>query len=183
MMQEKLTTLDELVHSEPTKQMERDGIRMCSSPVAVRHATVFTGACLTGTLQVFSNMVHEKVKHLKGVLPQWEACVAGDTFNETLAVKICRGKSTSVRAKHNDLHEALRAVAQCAARLEVTPKLKEHKVTADSIAVALDALPRAQTAAVVCQGIEVEQKFDRRSSTGSGIFRQAQEGSRPQVSS
>ena len=107
-------------------------------------------------LTLYVNIFYEKNK-VKEDIPAWEACVA-EGFNGSLAFSLCNGKSKMLRGGHSMLHECLRNMAKATARMGVTPEIKEQPMTAASIAVALQLLPQASVAVVVCQGIELIKK-------------------------
>ena len=163
-LQQGLGRIDELVESRLAVSIEAEGWQLPVPLAVVRQwragTSTFAGRALLALLAGFVGTLEAKVTACRSQRPAWEAIFdQGKNFNEQLALKLFKGKLTTVINHHNAVHSSLSRLNGAAKVLEVFPKLPAHEVTGEAVAVALSTLSRAALVAVLIQGVELLQKF------------------------
>lgn len=155
-----IVKFDNFLEDGHTFELERDGWRFDPSFAVLRQwrrcASAFGGRCLNTLLTKFVDILEGKCNACKNAAPDWRAAFDQQgKFNLELAVKLVKNRLKPLVDAHNSIHAIMRRMSSSASLLEVSPRLQDHPITAQSIAVALNGLAAATVASTVCSGVEV----------------------------
>lgn len=87
------------------------------------------------------------------------ACFTESSFNEAMAQNLLRNKVGAVSSSHNKLHLVLGEVGKAATMMQVAPRLQDHPLTSESVAIALHSLAHARGAVILGKGLALLSSY------------------------
>lgn len=159
LLQHWLSVLDESIESNEVVELEKAMVPLPSSIGVIREwkklVSKLAGRGLVALLGLFSNQASKDTGACRASCPSWMACFPEGMYNSTLADKVLRNKLGPLIKNHTQLHTTLRRMSDAARLLDVQPRLQEHDLTSESIAVALSTLSECSVAAAVITGHDI----------------------------
>lgn len=158
-----LSALDEHLADAAVSGMEAQAWSMPTSWSVMRLwqrtiATIRLRSVQVVLLQ-WNSLLDDMVAKSKSICPTWGICYADGTWNDRAADRLLLGKMSVVSASRNSLHDLLTVLNEGANRMEVTPRLQENEVSAQSIAVALHTLGRLKQTFIVASGVSLMHAY------------------------
>lgn len=89
------------------------------------------------------------------VCPSLGASITDSGMDEQLAHDLVQGKLSSVTAAHTALHELLGKYGVASRRVSLAPRIQEHPLTRNSVALALHSLSVAQNSVVAMKALHL----------------------------
>ena len=164
MLHTALVNLDCSLNSEQVVQVESAGWKLpCPMQTARQWAklmSLFAGRCQDCLLKLFQMALTKSTEVCKAACPAWEAAFQKDGFDRALAGKIFHNKLKNVADTYNAVHRDMTAMNVAAQRLQVSPRLQDHEITSESIAVGLACLSRSSQASIMILGVSLMQSFE-----------------------
>ena len=161
-----LSLLDGLVMSTDALHIEHEGWKLQTSVAMAREwrslMAMFSSKCQQTLLLEFRSLVSASAEVCKTATPAWMACFKDESYNQQLAMTMLKGKLKRIVDAHNLLHQVLVQLNSAAKSLAITPRLQDHELTAEPIAVALKMMQDANLASVVCMGVDVLASWEGR---------------------
>lgn len=154
-------TLGELSYSHgPRRDVHREVRHRVVQPLGVDQGVEET-MCIVRK-RMLDNMLEELMHSLSSsvarrteVTPSWSAIFGNGDFNQALAARLMTSKLEPIVEAHNKLRHMLSQLNSIAKVLEVQPRLQDHPLTSETVAISLATTANSSTAAIVCLGSEV----------------------------
>lgn len=163
-MQIFIKQLDSLINGAIAFDFERSGFK-APIPLSLfrewaRLMAKWIGRVQSCLLKCQANFLSALTLDLKSTLPSWRACFTSDgTLNDTMAFKMLEGKMAPLVKSNNLVHKHMERMRISAELLAIVPKLSEHELTAQDIAVAMDSLRLARLSSTVIMGVDLIRCF------------------------
>lgn len=157
---EKLQDLDKMLHTPLMAEIEAEGWHL-PHPISLaklwqNSMAKFRLKCVMYTLGLWAKDLDSLAVQSKASCPDWQVCMRSDgTWNDHLAAGMLKGKSKIIAKTHNVLYDRLALLSNAAATMSVSPRLQDHEVTSQSIAVALHNMEHLKNSSVVAEGTQL----------------------------
>ena len=159
---QELTNLEAFLDVSNVGELEADW----QSPVSCASTRTWTESVAYFNKMSIEILLKHWGKHLsqasstaQGALPQWMACFGEDTHNAKLSDALLNGKTMNIVKIHNTLHAEIEKVNAAARVVNVSPAVKLHELTSESVSIALHLLESAKRAAVVSEAATIVNTY------------------------
>lgn len=158
-MAETLGELDTILMGPAAMSIEKSGIVLCNPLALIREwkktMCIDRKRMLDNMLEELMHALSSSVARCTEVTPSWSAIFGNGDFNQALAARLMTSKLEPIVEAHNKLHHMLSQLNSIAKVLEVQPRLQDHPLTSETVAISLATMANSSTAAIVCLGCEV----------------------------
>lgn len=159
-----LSRMDSYVNSPEALAIEKSG-HPVDPPLPThrewaRLVAIWSSIVEVALLRQMCATLGDLTTQLKSSVPSWRAAFDdGGRLSEGVAFKLFANRFPPLLKANNAVHAMLVSMNMAAAALNINPKLKDHELTNEAIATALDTLRSAAVASTVMAGIDIIQKY------------------------
>ena len=158
-LQHTVTELEKAVVDPAALDAERMPLPLAVPINSIRQWTanmgVFGGVLQKQFLLCVQGLIDEACSRGAAARPPWDAAITAEGFDYPLAKAITQGKSSKVVQLHNMLHRVLSKVGDASQQIGLSPRLQDHELTRESVAVAKNTMAKLAQDAVVIDGVQL----------------------------
>lgn len=163
-----LVDLAGMLESESVKVLEGQLWHVSTPLASIRTwqaaVAAFAGMARSKMVQLWLATLADETSQCRSICPSWQVAFENNEFKESMAFFITQGKLATVCKAYNNLHDLLRQINDAAAHISLTPRLQEHPVAKDGIAVALHCLKDTLATTTVLEGLDLLRQFGHQTS-------------------
>ena len=115
----------------------------------------FGGRCTTKLLEVWAGALTAESEKCRNATPTWEAAFRDEKFVPSVAAKLLKGKAQTTVDANNKLYEFVKMMSLKATALQIVPRLTDHEVTCQAVALSSATLQKVATASLVVEGVDL----------------------------
>ncbi|CAK0883716.1 unnamed protein product [Prorocentrum cordatum] len=165
-LQSALVELDSLVNASKAVDFEKTGW-VFTVPIATMRswhllAASFWKRCEDVMLKTMAMFLAAESGKLATATPTWTACFSDDGYNEHMAQGMFKGRLDILVKQHNQVHAYLSDFATAAGKLSICPRMQEHSITSEAVAVAAESMKQSSIASIVTHGVDLLCTFRHR---------------------
>lgn len=154
-----IADMDSLLQGSEAFSLESEGWDLAlSMPMArawCKSMFVFGDRSLSALISLWMRGLTSVAEACASACPNWQAAFNNKVLNLPLLQRICSGRLSAIAASHNKLHDYMSKLNTMANHLQISPRLKEHELCAEPIAVALNIMAKASDAVTICTGAAI----------------------------
>lgn len=156
---ELLSCLDEVVSSQTALKAEGGNISFLTPVTLVRGwgkvMSIFSRVSIHSLIGMFVKILDEATIKCKTATPAWKAAITDEGWNHALAKKLLGGRLEATVSAHNNVHAVMGRMSASAKLLSLAPRLQDHDISSQPIAVAFATMSTTMTSAICIMGTDI----------------------------